>query len=560
MDTKPDLNSAVDTNVRTMTAESAPSPSPDPVPHNIAQLSLSDLFVSNESLRSFLRLSCQFAWEFDSKKRTFTFFGETKNVATNSFAKPVTPDDLIDGGFVHPSDLPAFRRFLESLLSGEKQGSTLLLLRLFDEKTYAWYSLSYQMLTDENGQPNEAVGTLSHVNGIHRGILAYRQSFESITSDSYASLGVLVAAVPRLLALENVQGPEHCNTVLRFLREQLSQCFDNSIVINTYDQEFVVLSPNVAEEVFLDSVTQVRQLCNRSYADQIAFGSVWSNGKFIGSALVPEARAIMLSQSEERPKSAEIVKPPRILNVHIPINQFTVFYQPKVDMQTKRIVGAEALVRGIDNEGNLQPPGNFIGILEHEGQLRTLDMFVLSRVLQQLSQWKRTGKRLFPISVNFSRYTLFDESTLGTVLALLKNYDEIDSSLLEFEITEKACSVDAEKLKQTMKPYQEHGIRFALDDFGTGSIDLSLFSDVHFTTIKLDRALIEDLNGNASAASLVEKVVRIAYAAKTSVVAEGVDKYDLTVDLMQRGCRYAQGYFYEKPLEAKKFSQKYLEQ
>ncbi len=393
---------------------------------------------------------------------------------------------------------------------------------------------------------------------IYRGLSIYQERIAAISSEGYISMGALVAAVPKMLALENENGPAHCNTLLRFLRELLSRCFANSLIFNPFDQEFVILSPNTTKEVFFDRVTQVRQLCSRSYENQISLGATWSKNYFTGPDLVTEARTIMLSQQNAFPRTVEAVKTPSMPSVHLPISQFTVFYQPKIDMQTKRIIGAEALARGIDNGGTLVPPGRFISALEREGQLRALDLFVLSRVLWQLTQWKRSGKRLLPVSVNFSRFTLFDHSTVGAVLALLSNYDEVDPSLIEIEITETACSVEDETLNHAMKPYQDQGMHFALDDFGTGYANLSIFSKVHFDTIKLDRSLIKDLNSNSVGRSLVESIVQISHDSNSLVVAEGVEEDEQADILLQRGCHIAQGHLYERPLDAESFTKKYL--
>ena len=543
-------------NNRTISSESGASRCPDSAPGNALQVASSALLTANEGLQAFLRLSQQSAWEFDHDSRLLTFFGE--NAPKESFPKQLAADSLINSGIVHRDSLPVLRLFLENLLHGAKQGGTFLMLRLFGDAAYSWYSVSCQTLTDANNKPCRTVGTLSRVTDLGRGTLTFRQSIGAFSSENCVSLGVLVAAVADLLALVNKNGPDHCSAVLSFLREQLSHCFANSIVINTCEQEFVVLSPNVDKDSFLNAAAQLRQLCSCRHAGQIAFGTVWSKGKFTWAKLVQQARTKMLSQSEEPEKTTDIVKAPSILDVHIPISQFTVFYQPKVNMQNKCIIGAEALVRGMDARGNIQPPGNFISILEREGQLRTLDLFVLSRVLQQLAQWKRTGKRLIPVSVNFSRYTLFDPSTADTVLALLRNYDEVDPSLIEIEITKEVCSVEAETLNQAVKPYLDLGIHFALDDFGTGINDLALLSKIHFNTIKLDRTFIKNLKSSSAVRLLIDNVVKFGRESNSAVVVEGVDEYDLSVELSQMGCRFAQGYFYDQPLDVKTFTQKYL--
>lgn len=241
------------------------------------------------------------------------------------------------------------------------------------------------------------------------------------------------------------------------------------------------------------------------------------------------------------------------------IADFTVYYQPKFDLRTGRICGAEALVRGLDERGNLISPALFIPQMEKSGALRELDLFVLARVLWQMKAWKSQGRPLVPVAVNFSRFTVFDQSAVGAVLAVLSHYDRIDPSLIEIEITETACSVEKDTLEHALRPYQDLGFRFALDDFGTGYSNLSMFSKVRFDTVKLDRSLILDVVGNPVSRSLVESIVGICRGQNAVVVAEGVETEAQAKVLLSKKCFVAQGNFYERPLPSEDFAAKYLQ-
>lgn len=401
--------------------------------------------------------------------------------------------------------------------------------------------------------------------GIVRNISSCRQALDRLTSERFCSLGAFVMSVPRLLSLENSYGFEHVSELLRYLAQILQQGFGNSTLIHLYDQEFVVLTPNITKEAFFERVEWTRQRCASRYPNQVVHGATWSRGVFNGDDLMKEARTIMLSQE---PLAA--ARNERRITGHLPQRtkiaraatgaprDFTVYFQPKIDLHTGKIAGAEALVRGLDEHGNLVSPANFIPAMERDGHLRDLDLFVFARVLWHLQQWKAAGRRIVPISFNFSRFTMFDHSTVGAVLAVLSHYDSVDPSLVEIEITETACGVEEETLQHTMEPYRAMGLRFALDDFGTGYANLSLFAKVHFDTIKLDRSLIQDLSVNTVGRSLLESIVRISREQTVDVVAEGAETEDQVDILRQQGCRFAQGFFYEKPLDAETFAARYL--
>lgn len=394
---------------------------------------------------------------------------------------------------------------------------------------------------------------------MYRGFAAFHDKIETFSSESCASLGVCIAAVPKLLSLTNRFGIAHSKSVLHFLHEFLPAHCANASIFNTHENEYVIVIPNTTKEFFFERVAQIRRRCEERFPGQIALGATWAKGLFSGSSLVEEARSIMLSQKHTSASDFTVstISQPIPDFADLP-GRLTVFYQPKVDMTTKTVIGAEALVRGIDESGTIVPPGRFLAEVEKNGQMRTLDLFVFSRVLWQLSYWKSQGFKLLPVSINFSRYTFVADSTLGAILALLSSYDQVDPSFVEIEITETGYEVGASTLDRMMRPYLDQGLHFALDDFGSGYANLSIFSQVHFQTIKLDRSLIQNLNSNPISQSLVESIVNISRETNMSVLAEGVEDEMQAQILLQRGCCLAQGYLYGRPTDAHSFTNIYL--
>lgn len=237
---------------------------------------------------------------------------------------------------------------------------------------------------------------------------------------------------------------------------------------------------------------------------------------------------------------------------------FTVFYQPKINMHTGALYGAEALVRGLDEEGNLIPPGQFIEFLEQNGGIRELDLFVLEQVLTSMEHWRTQGLGIIPVSVNFSRVTLFTPSVLGSVLALLSRYPDIPPEALELEITESAGIVEKSNLIAVMDRFRELGLHFSLDDFGSQYANIPVFTNVHFDTIKLDRSLIAGLTSNSINRMFIQDIIRICHVSGMACVAEGVETKIQQDALKEIDCVFAQGYYYDRPMEADKFEEKYL--
>ena len=389
---------------------------------------------------------------------------------------------------------------------------------------------------------------------------AVHDALATLTSEHYVTMGALVAALPQALRIVNEHGIEHFSSLLQAIEAKLRQTFANAVLIHLLDMEFALLVPNVTKEAFFERADAVKRFCSETFRGQVATGATWSRGVFSGANLLKEARTIALSQASGSAPSdihPSLTGAPRFSTKTIA--DFTVHYQPKFDMRTGRICGAEALVRGLDERGNLISPAHFIPQMEKSGALRELDLFVLSRVLWQMNDWKRRGLPLVPVAVNFSRFTVIDHSALGAVLAVLSHYEGIDPSLIEIEITETACGIEKDTLEHTLRPYRDLGLRFALDDFGTGYSNLSIFSKLHFDTVKIDRSLIVDVVGNPVSRSLIESIVGISRERNVTVVVEGVETEAQAQVLLNQKCFVAQGNFYERPLPSEEFAAKYLQ-
>ena len=182
----------------------------------------------------------------------------------------------------------------------------------------------------------------------------------------------------------------------------------------------------------------------------------------------------------------------------------------------------------------------------------------MERALSYLERWREEGHELVPVSINFSRTTLLNPTSPAAALALKSHYPQLSEELLMIEITETAGDVGEETLSDAMNRFRQFGFRFALDDFGSRYANLSIFSNVKFNEIKLDRSLIRDLPGNPISRTLVQDIARICRDEGMRCVAEGVETEKQRQILIEAGCRCAQGYYYDRPMPAAMFESKYL--
>lgn len=404
-------------------------------------------------------------------------------------------------------------------------------------------------------EEDEKIGALSKIPNLR----SYMNVVYSLDSDLYSAMGAVAVDVPEFSALNSSYGFEYGSSLLFYIADTLLKIFGRGFVFRTWDAEFVVLFPNTILEVFTGRCLRLRTMLQRRYPKRIRIGYTWSDGVFEARKLVKEAKDIMACENV-----GEVFMEPQAYVKALEEKgagsqkRFVAYYQPKVDMRNGSLVGAEALVRGLDADGNIIPPVQFIEKLEQNGRIRELDFIMLENVLKQLSEWKKEGLPEISISVNISRKTLFNPTVLASVLAIQSRYPEISSSQIELEVTESGGDVEKSTMAEIVKKFEEVGIRFELDDFGSRYANMSILSSVKFYTVKLDRSLVNDLPKNNISSMMVENISRICRKVGMNCVAEGVENSQQEAALLKAGCVYGQGFYYGRPMPAKQFEKEFL--
>lgn len=392
---------------------------------------------------------------------------------------------------------------------------------------------------------------------------SYRNIIDSLNSETYYSMGAVCLDIPDLPYINSSLGFEYGSRLLWYVSKTLSDIFGNSLLFRTWDAEFVALCPNTTRQVFTGRCIRLSTTIQRHYPKYLRIGYTWADGTFHAQTLVNEARAVMRSEMTGKDCSAEkrsVLRHSRFRNIGeaISAGRFTVYFQPKINMLTGELSGAEALVRGIDENGQIVTPGRFIEKLEKSGEIRDLDLYVLNRALFLMDQWREQGIIPARISVNFSRVTLLHATTLASILAIQSRYPRLPADLLELEITESAGNIEKSALTDVMEQFRHHGITFSLDDFGSQYANISVFTNVRFDVVKLDKSMIADLSENSISRMLVRDIVHICETYGIDCVAEGVETSEQRSALLEAGCLYAQGYYYDSPMPAEEFREKYL--
>ncbi|MBQ2761788.1 MAG: EAL domain-containing protein [Mailhella sp.] len=231
---------------------------------------------------------------------------------------------------------------------------------------------------------------------------------------------------------------------------------------------------------------------------------------------------------------------------------FEVWLQPKVNIRTNMVSGAEALVRWNHPELGFLAPGAFLPVLESNGRVGRLDLWVFRQVCRILSRWDREGREIVPIAVNLSRTQLANADFLTDYLNILNEYD-VDPHWIELELTENIFVENEEAISQLFSTIRSHGLRCAIDDFGTGYSSLSLLRRARIDTVKLDRSFFTEEELSAQSKAVIRSITQLSSALGLVCVAEGVENQSTLEFLLSTDCSTAQGYFYSKPLKVEAF-------
>jgi diguanylate cyclase (GGDEF)-like protein len=231
---------------------------------------------------------------------------------------------------------------------------------------------------------------------------------------------------------------------------------------------------------------------------------------------------------------------------------FQLHYQPKVDIESWRIVGAEALLRWEHAENGWIPPADFIPIAEESGLILPLGRWVLQEACRQLAAWRDSPLRSIGISVNISSEQMRSEDFIADVQGAISQ-SGISAELLDLEITEGLLMRDTEATIEALNVLRSLGVTISVDDFGTGYSSLSYLKRFPIDFLKIDRSFVRDLHQDADDAAICAAILAMARNLDIKVIAEGVELEEHLDFLRRHDCEQLQGYLYSKPLPASEF-------
>lgn len=231
-------------------------------------------------------------------------------------------------------------------------------------------------------------------------------------------------------------------------------------------------------------------------------------------------------------------------------HQFAVYYQPKVDLTTGSICGAEALIRWYHSkEIGFVPPSQFIPLAEETGMIIPIGEWVLRQVCKDMHEWEEKGIALFPISVNLSTVQFHDLNLIKMIDSVLQQ-SRIEPYYIDLEITESMLMDDIQNTLRMMNQIKGLGVSLSIDDFGTGYSSLQYLKQFPVDTLKIDKTFIDEVPVSPRDCAIVKTIIDLAHNLDMSIVAEGIEKPEQAEFLVANGCTIGQGFYFSRAVLA----------
>lgn len=429
-----------------------------------------------------------------------------------------------------------------------------------------------------------AIRHRNHVDMLHR--LSYhdlltnalnRNAFMDVLSQfrprQYASAGIIYIDINGMKEINDFYGHHQGDKILITTVAKVFNLFKPDELFRIGGDEFVIITYDLTETDFYEKFNLLRNIfCEKTNLPfSIATGSCWAKSPSDLNSLLQQADSAMYTDKKKFYYGKEKTSRYRhnlddILNLAnysalqeaLTAGQFCIYFQPKISLDTEEFIGSEALIRYINQAGEIIAPNNFIPILEEARLIKMLDLYVFEEVCKQINIWKERKMRVKPVSINLSRSTLSYHFLADQLLALITKHN-IDISLLELEVTETAEVDNQLVFSQALEKLKEYGFSISIDDFGVRNASLSLFTTINFDILKLDRSLVKTLAQNQKARILIRSLAVICSDLGIKLIAEGVETLEQLDILKELRCNEVQGYLFSKPLPLNDFENKYLQ-
>ena len=384
---------------------------------------------------------------------------------------------------------------------------------------------------------------------------------ENTDTSELRSLGALSVDINGLKNFNQEFGRDYGDEVVIRVGEVLQEYLHSADVYRLTGDEYLVLAGNVTYEEFTKQVYAAHTKLDNISLGLASMGYAWEKIDIDIDKLVNSAEVMMRDEKKKYYKNLKrghhepIIK--KDLLEDLEQGNFIVCLVPKIEVETGRVAGAEAVVRYHHKDLGIVDPGKYINLLEDTKLSHYLDLYEFEEVCRTLHRWELEDLPMIPVAVNFAGATLRQESIADKMLRLVEKH-HVMCEYLEVEVSEAGNDMNQEMLAETSSKIRKGNVRVILDHFGAKDSSFSILSLMEFDSLKLDKSLITDIVGNSRSQIVARAVIDICRQLGASVQASGVETQDQLNVLKELGCDYAQGALFNKPITIETFEVRYL--
>jgi len=412
--------------------------------------------------------------------------------------------------------------------------------------------------------------TCSHFDGLtglpNRGFFLER--LDRVIADARAQrfdIAVLAVDVDRLRNVNGSLGHRAGDKVLETVASRLEQSYHDTVARSAGD-EFLVLLPRLAWPAgvelavrkLLETIAQPLEIDGYTLNITATIGiSVFPGDGLDGESLVQHAATALhrakrdgnnrfehYSAEDPRPIASPFLE--NGLRRAVEREEFVLHYQPIVHLDSRRVSGAEALIRWEHPHLGTLPPACFLGLAEETGMILPLTTWAVREAFAQFKRWDEQDLDIGRLAVNISAHQL-REPGFAAAIGRIAEEEGVDPQRIELEVTESVLVADDQRSIETLNDLKTRGFQIAIDDFGTGYSSLSYLQRLPVDRLKIDRAFVRDLGSSEQSAAIAELIIAVARRLRLSVTAEGVETAEQLEFLHFHGCDEIQGYYLGEP-------------
>jgi diguanylate cyclase (GGDEF)-like protein/PAS domain S-box-containing protein len=403
-----------------------------------------------------------------------------------------------------------------------------------------------------------------------------RVTAELQSSRQDAKLAVLIVGIDEFQQINDMLGHACGDLVLKAAGERIRGALPESMVASLGGDEFAValLHCDAAEraaacERIVGAFSQALAAGPRHHRVKVSIGTSAypadgrSADELIGASHLAQRRAkadkhrtiVAFEHAFRRELEARLMLEAE-LTLAVERGEFELFYQPQVRLSDNAVVGAEALIRWRHPTRGLIPPAAFIAVVNTSSISDSVALWVLETACRQARIWEEAGKAI-RVGVNLSPSQVLSGTLAATVRTIL-SLTRLKPALLELEVTEDIILADAEKALAMFREIQDLGVHVVFDDFGTGYASLSYLKQFPLDGLKIDRSFVTGLRPDSGDAAIVSSTIELSQKLGLTVIAEGIEDAATAAWLHATGCQEGQGYYFGRPMPARKFEQRFL--